>query len=80
MTTYELNEVLQEHGIPSYITRVGVLNVTNSNWIFETNLLERRVAAIRRSAFTLMETEEVQETDRKILTICTLLGIEVSPL
>lgn len=80
MTTYEFYKVLKEHKIDCDINSLGLVVIEHCNWIHDTDLKTKEVTRIRRKAFTLMLTELIEETDRKVLTIATLLGIEVSPL
>ena len=80
MTTYDFYKVLKEHKIDCDINSIGLLVVENCNWVQDVNIKTKEVTRIRRKAFTHVPTKLVEETDRKVLTIATLLGIELSPL
>lgn len=80
MTSYEFYQVLKEHKIDCDIKYFGLLVVENCNWIHDVNTKTKEITRIRRKAFTHVPTKLVEETDRKVLTIATLLGIEISPL
>ncbi|CAM0062386.1 hypothetical protein VPHK479_0105 [Vibrio phage K479] len=80
MTTYDFYKVLKEHKIDCDINAIGLVVIENCNWIHETDLRTKEVTRIRRRAYVYASTLLIEETDRKVLTIATLLGIEVSPL